>query len=74
MQDDDTKLPAPPAETPDRSRLALLGALSAGAAGGACTPAGRSDAPVVRNDPRFSPIDTSVGGEGGGDGGGGGSH
>ncbi|WP_043539020.1 hypothetical protein [Salinarimonas rosea] len=64
-------------EAPDRTRLQLLGALTAGAAAGACTPVGRSDAPVVRNDPRFTPIEPG-GGEGGdsggGGGGGGGSH
>ncbi|MGJ3265510.1 MAG: hypothetical protein ACFE0R_20005 [Salinarimonas sp.] len=63
-------------ETPDRSRLKLLGALTAGAAAGACTTVGRSDAPVVTDDPRFRPIDTggSDGGDGGGGDGGGGSH
>ncbi|MGP9820912.1 hypothetical protein ACTZWW_12925 [Salinarimonas sp. NSM] len=63
-------------ETPDRTRLQLLGALTAGAAAGACTPVGRSDAPVVTNDPRFTPIDSGGdgGGDGGGGGGGGGSH
>ncbi|WP_372424690.1 hypothetical protein [Salinarimonas chemoclinalis] len=69
---------AQPAEAPDRSRLQLLGALGAGAAAGACTPVGRSDAPVVTNDPRFRPIDSGDGGGdsggGGGGGGGGGSH
>jgi hypothetical protein len=70
-----------PPENPDRSRLALLGALSAGAAGGACrsfeidgeafgdAEPRRSTGPQA--DPRFEPSDTSGGDSGGG---GGGSH
>ncbi|WP_372424691.1 hypothetical protein [Salinarimonas chemoclinalis] len=95
MQTNETRSPAvaepgdPPAivaapETPDRSRLALLGALSAAAAGGGCSATIEGGAQAIGShalsrarqraaeDPRMRQPDTSGGDSGGGDGGGGG--